>query len=214
MSLQRAYRLLAVFYTLLLVIGLVALLTGGGTPLAPVQLVVGGLAVLGLWGYILQRGFMGPRMWRPLAAVLAVGATGQLLILLGTSPDGVTATWMLTSAVFYALVVVILYRYGNRDQAIWATEKQLADGERLDGRLADKTPLEGETRAGGREASVKVVKAGSEYRTQVTRRRDGRSEAFDITFYHPATLVAFLEQFTELSVDDLRPAAQTVKAAA
>src|SRR5690554_5201998 len=110
MNLQRAYRLLAVVYTLLLLLGVIALLAGGGTPLA--------LAVVGLWGYVLQRSFMGPRMWRPLAAALAVGAAVQLLALLATSPDGVTAPWLLTSAVFSALLVVVLYRYGDRDQAI------------------------------------------------------------------------------------------------
>ncbi|WP_444985461.1 hypothetical protein [Halomonas mongoliensis] len=207
MNLQRAYRLLAVFYSLLLLIGLIALLAGGGTPLALAQLVVGGLAVVGLWGYVLQRGFMGPRMWRPLAGVLAVGAALQLFALLATSPDGVTATWMLTSAVFSALLVVILYRYGDRDQAIWATAKAIADGHRLETKLAGKAPLEGHRRDGGREASVRVVKAGSEYRTRVVRRRDGRQEEFDASFHHPATLVAFLEQFTELSVEDLTPAA-------
>ena len=200
MNLQRAYRLLAVFYTLLLLLGVIALLAGGGTPLALAQLVAGGLAVVGLWGYVLQRSFMGPRMWRPLAAALAVGAAVQLFALLATSPDGVTATWLLTSAVFSALLVVVLYRYGDRDQAIWATPEALAAARQLESKLGDRVALEGQKRDGDREASVRVVKAGSEYRTRVPRRRGGRQEEFDASFQHP-----FLEQFTELSVEDLQP---------
>lgn len=67
MTLDRAYRLLAAFYSLILIIGVIALIAGGGTLFAPVYLVLGALAVIGLWGYILKRRFMNPRMWRPLA---------------------------------------------------------------------------------------------------------------------------------------------------
>ena len=70
MNLDRAYRLLAAFYTVILIIGVIALLAGGGTLLSPVYLLVGALAVLGLWGYTLKRRFMNPRMWRPLAGIL------------------------------------------------------------------------------------------------------------------------------------------------
>ena len=82
MNLDRAYRLLAAFYTLMLIIGVIALMAGGGTLLSPVYLLVGALAVTGLWGYILKRRFMNPRMWRPLAGVLAVGIVIQLFIML------------------------------------------------------------------------------------------------------------------------------------
>jgi len=206
MSLQRAYRLLAVFYSLLLLIGAIALLAGGGTPLAMVHLVVGLLAVAGLWGYILKRGVMGPRMWRPLAAVLALGAAAQLFVLLSVSLDGVTITWMLTSAVFALLLVVILYRYGDRDQAIWATPEELEAAARLETLLEAQPRLEAQKREGDREANVEVVKAGNEYRASVTRRHDGQQERFEERFHHPATLVFFLEKFTGLSVKDFEPA--------
>ena len=78
MTLDRAYYLLATFYSLIVIIGVIAILAGGGTLLAPIHLLLGTLAVIGLWGYILKRGFMNPRMWRPLAGVLAVGIVVQL----------------------------------------------------------------------------------------------------------------------------------------
>ncbi|MFO8045213.1 MAG: hypothetical protein R6U30_05000 [Halomonas sp.] len=204
MNLQRAYRLLAVFYTLLLLIGVIALLAGGGTALALVHLVVGGLAVVGLWGYILGRGFMGPRMWRPLAGILAVGATVQLVALLSISLDGITLTWMLTSAVFAVLLAVLLYYYGDRDQALWATPEELEAGLRLETLLEGQPRLEARKHEDGREASAQVVKMGSEYRASVTRRHDGQQESFEERFHHPATLVFFLEKFTGLSVNDFR----------
>lgn len=202
MTLQRAYRLLAAFYTLLLLIGAIALLAGGGTALALVHLAVGLLAVVGLWGYTLGRGFMGPRMWRPLAGVLAMGAVVQLVALLAISLDGVTITWMLTSAVFAALLAVLLYRYGDRDQALWATPEELEAGLRLETLLEGQPRLEAQKREGGREDSAQVVKAGGEYRASVTRHRDGQQERFEERFHHPATLVFFLEKFTGLSVED------------
>ncbi|MGJ7458242.1 hypothetical protein ACR80S_09305 [Halomonas sp. MA07-2] len=206
MNLQRAYRLLAVFYTLLLLIGVIALLAGGGTALAMVHLVVGGLGVLGLWGYFLGLGFMGPRMWRPLAVALAVGAVVQLVALLSISLDGITLTWMLTSAVFAALMAVLLYHYGDRDQAHWATPDELAAGRRLETLLEEQPRLAAKKREEGREDTAQVVKAGSEYRASVTRRRNGQQESFEERFRHPATLVYFLEKFTDLSVDDFNRA--------
>ena len=202
MSLQRAYRLLAVFYTLLLLIGLIALLTGGGNALALVHLVVGLLAVAGLWGYTLERAIMGPRMWRPLAGVLAVGAVVQLVALLSISLDGTMLTWMLTSAVFAVLLAVLLYRYGDRDQALWASPEELEAARRLEALLEGQPRLEAQKREGGREASVQVVKAGNEYRASVRRDRDGQQESFEERFHHPATLVFFLEKFTGFSVSD------------
>ena len=62
MTLDRAYYLLATFYSLIVIIGVIAILAGGGTLLAPIHLLLGALAVIGLWGYILKRGFMNPRM--------------------------------------------------------------------------------------------------------------------------------------------------------
>lgn len=58
MTLDRAYYLLAAFYSLMVIIGVIAILAGGGTLLAPIHLLLGALAVIGLWGYILKRGFM------------------------------------------------------------------------------------------------------------------------------------------------------------
>ena len=82
MSLQRAYVLLAGLYSLLPVMGVVAIFAGGGTPLAMAHLFFGALGVVGLWGYILNRAMMSQRMWRPLAAVLLVGSVIQLVIML------------------------------------------------------------------------------------------------------------------------------------
>jgi hypothetical protein len=206
MSLRRAYHLLALFYTCLLLVGLIALLAGGGTPMALAHLVVGALAVVGLWGYILKRGFMGPRMWRPLAAALAVGVVLQLLVLLSMPLSGTLTTWMLTSTVFAALLVVILYRYGDRDQAIWATPEELEAARQLETLLEGQPQLEAQKREGGREASVRVVKAGGEYRASVTRRGEGAQESFEERFHHPATLVFFLEKFTGISVNDFHRA--------
>ncbi|MGO1431410.1 MAG: hypothetical protein ACTHV3_09155, partial [Halomonas sp.] len=84
MTLDRAYRLLAAFYSLILIIGVIALIAGGGTLFAPVYLVLGALAVIGLWGYILKRRFMNQRMCRPLAVVLAVGILIHLFVILTT----------------------------------------------------------------------------------------------------------------------------------
>ncbi len=204
MNLDRAYRLLALFYSVLLLIGVIALLAGGGTPLALAHLGIGALGVLGLWGYTLGRGFMNPRMWRPLAGVLAVGTLVQLWAVLSMPLSGELLTWMLASAIFSALLAVILYRYGDRDQALWASPEELAGAERLEALLEGQAPLVAERREDGREASVRVVKAGSEYRASVTRRHEGRQEAFEERFRHPATLVFFLEKFAGVSVGDFR----------
>lgn len=205
MNLDRAYRLLAAFYTLILIIGAIALLAGGGTLLSPVYLLVGALAVIGLWGYILKRRFMNPRMWRPLAVILAVGVVLQLFIMLTTPLSSVILTWMLTSSVFSVLLVIMLYHYGNRDQPLWATAEEQADARQLDNLLASSSPITAVTRDGARENSVKVSKYDGGYQASVTRRTQDGQERFEERFKYPETLVFFLEKFTSVSVNDFRP---------
>lgn len=204
MTLTRAYYLLAVFYTLLPVIGVVALFSGGGTPLALAHLFIGALAVLGLWGYILKRGFMNPRMWRPFAVILAVGALLQLLIILTMPVANVELTWMLTSTVFSVLLVILLYHYGNRDQPLWATEEEQLAARQLTALLEASSPLTAIHREGERENSVNVSKVGDEYKARVTRRNHGQHEDFEQRFKHPETLVFFLEKFASVTVQDFR----------
>ena len=205
MNLQRAYRLLALFYTVLLLVGGIALLAGGGSALSLVHLALGALAVMGLWGYTLNRGFMSPSLWRPLAAVLAVVALIQLWAVFSLSLSGEMLTWMLASTIFSLLLVVILYRYGDRDQAHWATPEELEAARRLEAMLEEgEGPLQAESRDGERESRVTVIKTGDAYHASVTRRRHAEREAFEERFHHPATLVFFLEKFAGVSVGDFK----------
>ncbi|MCH4811156.1 hypothetical protein [Vreelandella neptunia] len=205
MNLNRAYRLLAAFYTVILIIGVIALMAGGGTLLAPVYLLLGALAVIGLWGYILKRGFMNPRMWRPLAGVLAVGIALQLFIMLTTPLSSAVLTWMLTSSIFSVLLVIMLYHYGNRDQPLWATDEEHVAARQLDNLLTSSSPLKAVTRDGTRENSVKVSKSANGYQASVTRRTQEGQERFEERFQYPETLVFFLEKFTSVTVNDFQP---------
>lgn len=202
MNLHRAYILLAAFYTLLILVGIVALLMGGGSLVSLVQLGIGALAVIGLWGYILGRGFMNPRMWRPLAYVLAFGALLQLAAVFTLSPSGDQLTWLLSSGIFYALLVAIIYRYGKRDQEIWATPEEIEDGRKLSELLSTQPELEVEKKEDDRKAHVKVEKRDDTYRASVTRQQGEQQEQFQESFSCPATLAFFLEKFTSISVDD------------
>lgn len=204
MTLTRAYYLLAAFYTLIPVMGIVALFAGGGTPLAVAHLSLGGLAVLGLWGYILKRGFMNPRMWRPFAVILAVGAAVQLLVILTMPVANVELTWMLTSTVFSVLLVILLYHYGNRDQPFWATAEEQAAARQLADLLEMSPSLTAVHREGERENSANVFKVGSEYKARITRRSRNGQEAFERRFQHPETLVFFLEKFASIQVQDFK----------
>lgn len=210
MTLDRAYRLLAAFYTIMLFIGVIAILAGGGTMLAPLHLVVGALGVIGLWGYILKRGFMNPRMWRPLAAVLAVGIVVQLFIMLTTPLSSIFLTWMLTSSIFSVLLVIMLFQYGDRDQPLWATTEERAAARQLDAMLDGESPLTVVHREGGRENTVKVSKSKDGYQASVTRRTKDGQERFEERFRHPETLVFFLEKFTSVSVDHFQDSARSV----
>ncbi|MDQ7728557.1 hypothetical protein [Halomonas sp. SpR8] len=204
MNLDRAYRLLAAFYSLILLIGVIALIAGGGTLFAPVYLVLGALAVIGLWGYVLKRRFMNPRMWRPLAVVLAIGVVIQLFIMLTTPPSNVLLTWMLTSTIFSVLLVIMLYHYGERDQPLWASEEERVAARQLDAMLIGDTPLTAVHREKGRENSVQVTKTKGEYQASVTRRSQEGQECFEERFRYPETLVFFLEKFTSVTVNDFR----------
>ncbi|MCO7248115.1 MULTISPECIES: hypothetical protein [Halomonadaceae] len=207
MTLKRAYCLLAAFYSLLLVIGIIAVLMGGGTLLAAVYLVVGFFAVLGLWGISLQRSMMNPRMWRPLAVALAVGAVVQFVVMLQMSVSGVTLTWVLTSSIFAILLAIMLYHYGNRDQPLWATEDERSDANRLRVMLQQQTALTAVHREGERENHANVFKVGNEYEANITRHSPEGQEAFSERFRHPESLVFFLEKFASITINDFqRPA--------
>ena len=204
MTLDRAYRLLAAFYSLILIIGVIALIAGGGTLFAPVYLVLGALAVIGLWGYILKRRFMNPRMWRPLAGVLAVGIVIQLFVMLTTPLSSVLLTWMLTSSIFAVLLAIMLYHYGERDQPLWASEEERAAARQLDAMLTGESPLTAVHRETDRENSVKVTKLNGGYQASVTRRSQEGQERFEEQFRYPETLVFFLEKFTSVTVNDFK----------
>ena len=204
MTLDRAYYLLAAFYSLIVIIGVIAILAGGGTLLAPIHLLLGALSVIGLWGYILKRGFMNPRMWRPLAGVLAVGIVIQMFIMLTTALSSVLLTWMLTSSIFSVMLVIMLYRYGDRDQPLWASDEERTAARQLDVLLSDSSPLTAIKRDGSRENSVKVTKSNGGYKASVTRRSQEGQERFEERFQYPETLVFFLEKFTSVTVDDFR----------
>jgi len=205
MNLDRAYRLLAAFYTLMLIIGVIALMAGGGTLLSPVYLLVGALAVTGLWGYILKRRFMNPRMWRPLAGVLAVGIVIQLFIMLTTSLSSELLTWMLTSSIFSVMLAIMLFHYGNRDQPLWASEEECTAARQLEALLSNNASLTAITKDGTRENSVKVTKSQDGYQASVTRRSQEGQERFEERFQYPETLVFFLEKFTSVTVNDFKP---------
>ncbi|MFY0991679.1 hypothetical protein [Halomonas sp. C05BenzN] len=202
MNLHRAYLSLCGFYSLLILIGIIALLAGGATLLALPQLVMGALGVVGLWGYFLKKGFMSPRMWRPFACLLGVAALAQLFLIFAASPSGVELTWLLTSAIFSLLLVVILYRYGDRDQALWASPEELEGGRVLGELLEAQHELTVEKQAEDRQATVRVQKAGNEYRASVVRQREAEVERFEERFTCPATLAFFIEKFTCISVRD------------
>lgn len=202
MSLQRAYVLLAGLYSLLPVMGIVAVFSGGGTPLAMAHLFFGVLGVVGLWGYILKRGMMNQRMWRPLAGVFVIGSVLQLVVMLTMPVSGVVLTWMLTSSIFAMLLAVLLYHYGNRDQPLWATEQERAAAQQLATLLEQQSRVTAVHRESGHENSVNVVKVGSEYQATVTRRYESQQETFERRFRHPETLVFFVEKFASVSPQD------------
>ncbi|SDN71504.1 hypothetical protein [Vreelandella arcis] len=204
MTLKRAYCLLAAFYSLLLVIGIVAVLMGGGTPLSAVYLVVGFFAVLGLWGASLQRSVMNPRMWRPLAVALAVGGVVQLVAMVLVPVSSVALTWVLVSSIFALLLAVMLYHYGNRDQPLWATEDERSAASRLRAMLHQQTALTAIHKEGERENHANVFKVGNEYEANITRHSPEGQEAFSERFRHPESLVFFLEKFASISVNDFQ----------
>ncbi|MCL7931059.1 hypothetical protein [Halomonas llamarensis] len=207
MTLKRAYCLLAAFYSLLLVIGIVAVLMGGGTPLAAVYLVIGFFAALGLWGVSLQRSVMSPRMWRPLAIALAVASGVQLIAIILVPVSNVALTWMLISSIFALLLAMMLYQYGNRDQPLWATEEEQSAASRLRTMLQQQTALTAIHQEGGRENRANICKVGNEYEASITRHSPEGQEAFSQRFRHPESLVFFLEKLASISVNDFqRPA--------
>lgn len=202
MNLKRAYLLLCGFYSLLILIGVIALLMGGGSLLAMLQLGVGAVVVIGLWGYFLDRGFMNPRMWRPLAGLLALGIVVQMVAVFTASLSSAALTWTLTAAIFSVLPVIFLYRYGDRDQALWASPEEREGGKLLGELLEEQRELIVEKQAEDSQATVRVRKAGDAYLASVERAREGEVEAFEERFRCPATLAFFIEKFTCLSVGD------------
>lgn len=207
MNLQRAYYLLAAFYSLFPLIGLMAIFSGGGTPFAVAHLALGVLAVIGLWGYVLKRGFMNPRMWQPLAMVLAVMAVGQMLVIFMLPVSSIALTWMLTSSIFSVMLVIVLFHYGKRDQPLWATPVEADAAKQLAKMLDSASPLSAVHYEGEQENSVNVTKVGSQYHAKVTRRGKNGQETFERHFQYPETLVFFLEKFASISVHDFRQTA-------
>ncbi|MDR5861086.1 hypothetical protein FZZ93_12445 [Halomonas eurihalina] len=202
MNLQRAYILLAIFYTALLTVGVIAVVMGGGTTFSLVQLAIGVVAVAGLWGYFLGRQVMSWRTWRPFAGLLALSIVANLWLLFTTSPSSAELTWLLANIIFTALPTLLLFRYGNRDQDIWATPGELEGGQTLSELLERQGELKVEKRDTTRPATVNVRLEGERYRASVIRGQGDEEEHFEERFQRPSTLAFFIEKFTCIEVGD------------
>ncbi|KAA0010213.1 hypothetical protein F0A17_17215 [Billgrantia pellis] len=203
MTLHRAYILLAVFYSALVAIGAIALLMGGGPLWGLILVGLGAMVAAGLWGHTLGRPIMNPRIWRPLAGILAAGFVLQVFAVFSLHPTGTELTWLLTGAIFSVMPAILLFQYGERDQEIWATPEEREGGKML-GELLDKQrELVLEKQEADRQATVKLTKAGSTYRASVVRGRGTQVERFEESFSCPATLAFFVIKYTCISVNDI-----------
>ncbi|SHK90283.1 hypothetical protein [Halomonas caseinilytica] len=202
MNLQRAYILLAIFYTALLIVGVIAVVMGGGTTFSLVQLAIGVVAVAGLWGYFLGRQVMSWRTWRPFAGLLTLSIVANLWLLFTTSPSSAELTWLLANIIFTTLPTLLLFRYGNRDQDVWATPGEIEGGRTLSGLLERQGELKVEKRDTARPATVNVRREGEHYRASVVRGQGDAEERFEERFQHPSTLAFFIERFTCIEVGD------------
>ncbi len=203
MNLHRAYILLAAFYSLLVLLGAIALVVGGGPLWALISTGVGILVATGLWGHTLGKPFLNPRMWRPLAGLLVVGIVVQMLAVFVGGLSGGELTWVLSGAIFSVLPIIMLYQYGNRDQEVWATPEEREGGKMLDELLAKQQELVLEKQEADSQAKVKLTKAGDTYRASVTRGRGAHVERFEESFSCPATLAFFVIKYTCISVNDI-----------
>lgn len=201
MNQNRAFVMLGVLYSLLLLLGLVALVLGGGSMMVVIQLAVGAMAVVGLWGYILKRGFMSPRVWRPLSYFLAAAAVLQAVTLFTTHPSSAQITYLLIGIVYSALLVTILYQYGDRDQDIWNSPDEIEGGKVLSELLAQHQELVVEKQQANRQAIVNVSRVDHHYLASVVRGVETQ-ERFEERFTRPSTLAFFIERYTCISVGD------------
>lgn len=202
MNLHRAYLLFAAFYTALVAVGIIALMGGGGSPVILIQIGVGALAVTGLWGFMLGKGFMSPRIWRPLGLFLAVGVVAQVVYLFTASPSGTVMAQLMIGIVFSVYLVWVLYVYGDRDRDWWATSEEIQGGKLLDELLTEHQGLRVEKREADRQATVTVTREGDRYRASVIRGQGENEEHFEERFSNPATLAFFIEKYTCISTDD------------
>ncbi|MGR2738634.1 hypothetical protein ACUY1T_09315 [Billgrantia sp. Q4P2] len=203
MTLERAYILLAVFYSVLVAIGAIALLVGGGPLWGVASVGLGALVAAGLWGHTLGKPVMNPRMWRPLAGILAASFVVQMFAVFALHPPGAELTWLLTGAIFSVLPAIMLFQYGKRDQEVWATTEEREGGKMLDELLTRQRELVLEKQEADSQATVKLTKAGNTYRASVTRGRGTQVERFEESFTCPATLAFFVIKYTCISVNDI-----------
>ena len=203
MTLERAYILLAVFYSALVAIGAIALMVGGGPLWGVVSLGLGALAAAGLWGHTLGKPVMNPRIWRPLAGILIVGFVLQLFAVFTLSLSGAEITWLLAGGIFSVLPAILLFQYGERDQEVWASPEEREGGKMLDELLTRQRELVLEKQEADRQAKVELTKAGNIYRASVTRGRGVKVERFEESFTCPATLAFFVLKYTCISVNDI-----------
>ncbi|MBW6392536.1 MAG: hypothetical protein LPK08_16340 [Halomonas sp.] len=203
MNLERAYILLAVFYSVLVAIGVIALLVGGGPIWGVATVGLGALVAAGLWGHTTGKPVMNPRMWRPLAGILAAAFVVQFFAVFALHPPGAELAWLLTGAIFSVLPAIMLFQYGKRDQEVWATPEEREGGKMLDDLLSRQRELVLEKQEVDRQATVKLTKAGNAYRASVTRGYGGQVERFEESFTCPATLAFFVLKYTCISVKDI-----------
>lgn len=202
MNMTRAYISLGALYSLLILLGVVVLLMGEGSMMALVQVAVGVLAVTGLWGYVLRKGFLNSRFWRPLSCFLGAGVVVQTIVLFTAAPSPSEITQLLIGIVFSTLLAFILYQYGDRDQDFWASHKEIEGGQVLGDLLTAQEELAVEKQEADRQAMVNISKVGERYRASIVRGLGESVERFEEHFARPSTLAFYIEAYTCITVSD------------
>ncbi len=165
--------------------------------------------VIGLWGYIFRKAIFTAGIWLRLFYLACFGNSLLLIVAAFTENKAVMYT-NLFGVLFSIPLIVILYKYSNKNLTLWLSEDHINKGEILSEMLSDRDELtatkETECNKSIRINTVKVIQNNNGFSVQLLKEKNGEREKYSEKFDNLGAVARYIESYSMVKISDFEPA--------
>jgi len=164
--------------------------------------------VIGLWGYIFRKAIFTAGIWLRIFYLACFG-TSLLLIKATITENNIVMYTSLFGVLFSVPLIVVLYKYSNKDLPLWLSEDFINKGEVLSEMLSGMDELtatkETESNDSIRINTVKVTQNDKGFLVQLSKEKNGTREEYSEKFDNLGAVAKYIENYSMIKTNDLEP---------